>query len=127
MGNDSISAVQKLYQLMTDNKNLSGSFELVSEDLICWDLFDGFTIFISEDDIGIERLLFKKTPVEFTHWHPTDDEIYNDICNMGTKGNVTVIYKSILGESILYSGSKNECKYKRKWLFGKYYYLYTKN
>jgi len=61
----------------------------------------------------------------FAHWHPSDDEIYYDVCAIGRKGNVTVIHKSFLSESVLYSGSTTDCKYKRKGLFGRYYYLHA--
>lgn len=120
--------IQELYNLMVENKNLCGTFEL-ADNIIHWNLFKGFLITISKDYpdfyIGIDKKIFGKFYDSFTHWHPSDYEIYSDICKIGTKGNVTVIHKSFLGESILYSGSTTDCKYKRKWLFGRYYYLHA--
>lgn len=121
--------IQKLHSLMAENENLCGTFELTDNN-INWCLFEGFLTTISKDYtdfyIGIDKRMFGEFCVPFTHWHPSDDEIYSDICNIGTKGNVTVIHKSFLGEFLLYSGSVTDCKYKRKWFFGKYYYLYAK-
>jgi len=120
--------IHELYNLMVENKNLCGTFEL-TDNIIHWNLFEGFLITISKDYIdfyiGIDKKIFDKFYDSFTHWHPPSDEIYSDICKIGTKGNVTVIHKSILGEAILYSGSTTDCKYKRKWLFGRYYYLHA--
>lgn len=118
--------IPNIFQMMKKNPSLAGSFELAEGcDEITWNLFEGYVIKIAEDYIGIDRMLFGKIPSALTHWHPSDDELYEDICNLGTKGNVTVIHKSILGESVLYSGEKSSCHYKRKWLFGRYIYLYA--
>lgn len=116
------SNIQELYNLMVENRNLCGAFEL-TDNIIHWHLFKDFLITIGVDYIGIDKLIFGKFYDPFTHWHPSDDEIYSDICKIGTKGNVTVIFKNFLGVSILYSGPASECKYKRKWLLGRYYYL----
>lgn len=118
--------IPNIFQMMKKNPSLAGSFELTAgHDTIIWNLFEGYVITIAEDYIGIDRPLFGRIPYPFTHWHPNDDELYDDIRNLGTKGNVTVIHKSILGESVLYSGEKSKCKYKSKWLFGRYIYLYA--
>ncbi len=115
-----------LYEQMKQNPNLSGSYKLVDNSLIEWKLFDGFSVQLAEDYIGIERLLFGKIPDAFIHWHPQDDEIYEDVCAIGEKGNVTVVKKDLFGDSLLYAGKAENCPNKRKRFFGRYYYLYAK-
>ncbi len=122
---DNTSFIDSLYIQMKNNNNLAGTFEKIGNGTIMWHLFDGFTVTICQEYIGFDRKLFGFVQDSFTHWHPEDNEIYDDICDIGTKGNVTVIHKSFLGESILYHGPKDNCKYKRKWLFGRYYYFYA--
>ena len=118
--------ILNLYERMKENPNLAGSYKLVNEIGIEWDLFESFTIHIGQDYFGIDGFLFNKIPNQLTHWHPDDDEMYETICAIGTRGNVTVIKKSWLGVAILYMGPVSDCPYSRKWLFGKYLYLYAK-
>lgn len=116
----------EIYELMCGNNDLAGAFSL-SDDAITWELFEGYRITLGEEYIGIDRLLFGKLPDPFTHWHPQDkNELYADICRLGTKGNVTVIRRNFFGASVLYCGEKDKCNVHRKWLFGRYYYLYAK-
>ena len=119
------NTIRELFNKMKSNPNLAGSFVLLSNG-IEWRLFDKYVVLIGISYIGIEKILFGKFTDSLTHWHPDEEEIYDDICRLGTKGNVTVIHKNLFGETVLYSGPATDCKYKRKWLFGKYIYLYAK-
>ena len=116
--------ITDLYHKMVNNPDLSGHFDL-KKDRIEWFLSDRYSIIICDDYLEIRRLVFGKFWTSLTHWHPDDKDMYSDICNIGTKGNVTVIHRTPLLESVLYSGPCSGCKYKRKWLFGKYYYIYA--
>lgn len=120
--------VQELYDKMKDNPDLAGEFVYAGYG-IEWKVFEKYLVVVSDEYIGIDRILFKRLTDPLTHWHPDDKEIYEDICRLGTKGNVTVIHKvlfGLLGTTIVYSGPASECQCKRKWLFGKYIYLYAK-
>ena len=106
--------------------NLVGEYYLGREnncDSIFWNL-SGYLIVISHEYIGIEKRI-GILPMQITHWHPDDEDIFENILKIGTKGNVTVIHSTIFGSSVLYSGLIKECPYKRKWLFGKYHYIYA--
>lgn len=122
---DNYDLIDKLYQQMKENKNLVGTFEKADSEII-WSLYDKFTVIITYDYIGIQNKLFGIIPNCITHWHPYEDDIYDDICSLGTKGNVTVIHSTPLCTGIIYSGPAENCKIKRKWLFGRYYYLYAR-
>ncbi len=115
-----------LYEMMLKNKKLGGSFELVGDDLILW-TFDQFyyEISISEDDGYF--VVNKTKRRQITHWHPSEAEIYDEICNVGEKGNVLVI-RSFFGiESVLYMGPMEKCKIRKKGVhLGKLYFLESK-
>ena len=114
-----------LFKKMCLNHDLCGKFELMNNAII-WNLCDDYIITISQDYLAISNKLFGRLENLLHHWHPDDDEMYDDICKLGTSGNVTVIHKTILHSAIVYSGPENECRIKRKWLFGRYHYLYAR-
>ena len=111
-----------LYEQMT-HKQLTAHYFL-DETEIHWDISD-YVIEIGQDYIGIGKRLTRNISLPITHWHPVDDEILADICSIGTKGNVTVVHDGWFFETVLYSGPRNACPVKRKWLFGKYHYIYA--
>lgn len=119
---------QELYNMILDNPNLNGVFKLV-DNTIFWDLNNKISIEIGVDPrdcyFGINRFLFGKITDSITHWHPELNEIYEDVCNIGLKGNVLVIRKNILYTSVLYMGKEEECPYSpnKKWSFGRIYYI----
>lgn len=123
--------IEELYNKLINNKDLCGEFELSTDDSIIYNVFEYYEVRIAESLKEFNIDIYKKANAPWhletylTHWHPSDDEVYDDICKLGTKGNVTVIHKTPLYEALLYSGAKDGCKYKRTWLFGKYYYLYA--
>ena len=121
------NVLSSLYEKMKNNPDLAGRFRLVSDELIEWDLFEGYHVTIWEDYIGIIRFprAWYRSDL-LIHWHPANEELYDEICRLGTKGNVTVVHKSWIGMSIPYSGPAKDCPVGRKWLFGKYLYLYHK-
>lgn len=122
---------KELYDAMCDTPNLCGTFEL-KDDMIHWNLFEGYTIQIAVDPRGnyfhIEKKLVGKLTDPLTHWHPEADEIYEDVCSIGLKGNVLVIRKNLLCTSVLYMGKEEGCPYssKTKWCWGKILYLKAK-
>ena len=115
---------ENLYEQMT-HKQLVGHFFL-DKGWIYWHISD-YVITIGQDYIGIGKRATNSSLQLFdiTHWHPEDDEILDDICLIGTKGNVTVVHDGLLVKTVLYSGPRDACPVKRKWLFGKYYYIYA--
>lgn len=112
-----------LYEMMLKNKKLGGSFELTGDDLILW-TFDQvyYEISISEDDsyFGVN----KSKGRYIMHWHPSEFEVYDEVCKIGEKGNVLVIRSFLGGASILYMGPKEKCPIrKNKFHFGKVYFF----
>ena len=122
---------EDLYNKILDTPLLCGRFELV-EKTIFWNLYDGFEIEISieppDSCFEIQRRWLKNICIPLTHWHPDEDEVYSQVCNIGLKGNVLVIRENWFGVSILYMGDKEKCPYPadKKWSWGKIYYLLAK-
>ena len=75
--------------------------------------------------MSVERLLFGKIESGITHWHPTEYEIYDEVCEIGRRGHVLVLRTRAGSGAVLYSGRKEDCPYKpnKKVLLGKYYYI----
>ncbi len=121
---DETKIIQELYCRMKNNSDLAGSFEL-NGGKIDWKLFDGYDVEIASEYIGISRQLklIKPLYTSIFHWHPDDEDLYTEVCKLGTKGNVTVIHMGWVWSCLLYSGPRSYCPIKRKWLFGKYIYL----
>ena len=122
--NDSFIAM--IFEKTRSNHDLCGEYELTG-NTIEWEFNDEFIIRISREYFDISKKQFGKIENPLTHWHPDDDDLYDDICRLGTRGNITVIHKTILYDGVIYSGHETECKIKRKWLFGNYYYLRAKS
>ena len=116
------NVLSSLYEKMKNNPDLAGRFRLVSDEFIEWDLFDGYPVTIFEEHITI----FRHKHGELIDWEMDNEDLYDGICRLGARGNVTVVHKSWIGMSIPYSGPAKDCPVGRKWLFGKYLYLYHK-
>lgn len=123
-------STEELYGMMLETPDLCGRFELdKSAGSITWNLFENIVIEIGVDSpecyIGINKSHGGKVGGEITHLHPSVFEIYDEICKIGRRGNVTVLRASPVGSALLYAGRKDVCPYPRekKLLLGKYYYL----
>lgn len=119
---------KELYDRMRDTPGLCGTFEM-KDDAIHWDLFEGYNIQLAvhprDNYFNIEKKRLGGLVDQLTHWHPESDEIYEDVCSIGLKGNVLVIRKNPLFASVVYMGKEEYCPYspERKRLWGKIHYL----
>lgn len=123
-------SAEELYGMMLETPDLCGRFELEkSAGSITWNLSENIVIEIGVDSpecyIGINKSHGGKVGGEITHLHPSVFEIYDEICKIGKRGNVTVLRASPVGSALLYAGREDVCPYPRekKLLLGKYYYL----
>ncbi len=119
----------ELYDLLMQTPELCGQFTLVSDHEIKWDIYEDFSVSIGVNKvdacIALDKMLFGRIPNHFTHWHPDPEDIYDEICAIGTRGHVLVIRKFLLGEMVLYMGPEADCPYSpnKKWRWGRIYYL----
>lgn len=122
----------ELLELMHQTPDLCGEYHLADHGNILWDLYDAIQIDmgVTPGDcyIGVNRKVFGQAKYGITHWHPTAFELYDDVCNMGKRGNVLVIRTFLLGARVLYMGDRENCPYHkqtRQW-FGKVYIFEAK-
>ncbi len=122
-----------LYEMMLQTPDLCGSFELTDDgEKIMWHLYENIIIELGVDPrscyFGVSKLLFGKIESGITHWHPSNFEIYDEVCNIGKRGNVMVLRSTATSGALMFYGSKADCPYSpdKKYLLGKYYYLEAK-
>ncbi len=107
---------RELYEMMLKTPKLCGTIIFnEKKDLIDWDLYSDvkLQIFVDKGDnyINVERKAEYGINKGITHWHPELYDVYNDVCDIGTKGNILIVNKYFLGESVLYYGSEEDCPY----------------
>lgn len=122
-----------LYDMMQKTPDLCGEYALTEDgEFICWRIREDIQITLGVDPhdcyMSVERLLFGKIESGITHWHPTVYEIYDEVCEIGLRGNVLVLRARAGSGAVLYSGIRDECPYKpdQKVFLGKYYYIEAK-
>ena len=125
---DECSIAHEVYEKMLHNHNLAGSYKEADGHII-WHLFHGYTLDITSEYIGINKVSYGNVSGSIYHWHPDDEDLYDEVCRLGTRGNVTVIrlfgLGGMLGSSLIYCGPGSDRPIRRKRLFGKYVYLYA--
>ncbi len=119
----------QVYGQLLETPGLCGGLTLVDECTLTWSLYPGFLITVSispyDSCIEIQRLWRGKYPWQITHWHPELDELYQELCTLGRRGNVLVTRQGWMWETVLYCGPAEDCPYppNRKWHWGKMCYL----
>lgn len=116
---------KELYEMMLLNKKLGGQIQMLDDDLIVW-TFEKFICEIALDDReGYLRILKNnKIKMEITHWHPEHYEVYDEVCQIGEKGNVLVIKTFAGSAQVLYVGPMEKCNIKAKRIrLGKLHYF----
>ncbi len=119
---------RELYEMMLLNKKLGGQIKILDDELIVW-TFEKFICEIALDNReGCLRILKNnKIKMEITHWHPEHYEVYDEVCQIGEKGNVLVIKTFAGSEQVLYMGPKEKCNINPKKIrLGKLHYFEIK-
>ncbi len=118
-------STKKLYEMMLKNDKLGGKFELKEDSVIVW-TFEKVIYEIAIDEFDGYFCVFKNNKLHssITHWHPNNYEIYDDVCNIGEKGNLLIIKSFFNSEQVLYMGKPGKCTFnKNKKHLGKIYYF----
>ncbi len=105
----------ELYDMMRKTPDLCGEFELTSDgELIFWHLYDGVRVELcanSYDCMVSVTSLLDGQEEGITHWHPTEYEIYYEVCKIGKRGNVLVLRTQGGSGWLAYLGDKDGCPY----------------
>lgn len=110
----------ELYERLAANPDLRGEIAL-EDDLIIWRVTSALTLDIAvsykDTYVGVNGALH--------HWHPDEDDIYDDLCAIGKRGNILVIRKTLASSEVFYSGAASEYRFSpnKKWHWGRLYYF----
>ena len=123
MSDENILLLERLKQ----NPDLCGSFSIDSQGLIRWDLYEthSYRIDVRGGDGYIDLFNRRKPHGDVTHWHPDPDEMYEELCLIGTRGNIIVVrylhIGPLCGASVRYIGPEDNCprRVKRMGLFSR--------
>lgn len=120
---------QELYSMLLHTPGLH-SFPKIKDNVITWELYENVFVeaAVSEHDTLID-IIHKSTFLgSYMHWHPDREEIYEELCALGKKGNILVLRKTLGGSETYYIGESDKYPFsptkKRHW--GKLIYLKQK-
>ena len=120
---------QELYKMLINTEGLH-SLPKIKNDVITWELYDNIFVeaSISEYDTIIDILRKNVLHGSYMHWHPDVEEMYEELYNIGKKGNILVLRKLFTGTEIYYLGAPDKYRFdkNKKWQWGKLIYLEQK-
>ena len=96
--------------------DLYGSLRLTG-DCIEWQVHSDLLLSIAIDGdegyIDVNRGLF--------HWHPSTEDVWDELLRIGKRGNVLIIRKTPLHTELYYSGPKENCPAPKRRCFDRLY------
>lgn len=99
----------------------------LKDDVLRWELYDGVRVDVglNEVDCVVEILRDRGLELELMHWHTDPEEIYEELLNLGKKGNILVLRKPLFGIETFYMGPAADYPYDpgKKWHWGRLTYL----
>lgn len=117
---------QELYQILAETPGLH-SLPKFENDTLIWELYDKATVEASiiKNSTIIELLGNNFFRTAYTHWHPNPEAIYGELRELGKKGHILVLRKTLLGTETYYYGDPNgyTLPKKKKWHWGRLIYL----
>ncbi len=126
MGNE--LTTKELYEQLLNKKDLHSFPELDGEVLI-WKLYKNAYIkaFCGDSDTCIE-IIGTSILYPSMHWHPNEENIFDELCLLGKKGNIMVLKSFLMETSVFYLGEPEKYRFdkKRKWYWGKLSYFEQK-
>ena len=123
---------KELYKKLLEMPDLHSAPELDGEILI-WKLYKNAYIraYCDNYDTCIDIISNFTLVGSLTHWHPDEDDMFDELYSLGKKGNILVVKKylfGILGDGVFYMGEPNKYRFNKnkKWHWGKLTYLEQK-
>ena len=127
---------KELYEKLLEMPDLHSTPELNGEILI-WKLYKNAYVqaYCDSFDTCIDIISNSTLVGSLTHWHPDEDDMFDELYSLGKKGNMLVLKKSLLGTSVFYSGPSETSPLtdrrslhfgKKKWDGGQLVYLEQK-
>ncbi len=121
---------RELYDMIVKTPDLCGSFSMLDEEMLHWELNDLFVeIAVEPQDyyVGINQKHGRRLR-NITHWHSDPASIYEEVCRIGKLGHVLIVRSHVGRKEVLYMGDKRGCPYTetQKRLWGKLFYFEAK-
>ena len=120
---------QELYEKLLEMQDLHSTPEL-DGDILIWKLYENAYVraYCDSYDTCIDIISNSILIGSLTHWHPDEDDMFDELYSLGKKGNIIVIQNSLLFKGVFYKGSPNEYRFdkNKKWHWGKLTYLEQK-
>lgn len=117
---------QELYNMLMNTQGLH-SFPQIKDDMITWELYQNVCVkaSISKHDTIIDIVQKNIFQGSYMHWHPELEDMYEELVELGKKGNILVLRKFLNGAEIYYVGEPDKYRFspKKKWHWGKLVYL----
>ena len=98
------SNVRELYDLLRQTPDLCGCLSLETENILRWDLWEGYRLSISlnyrEAYVALEAA--GRFPWQLTHWHTDSDDILEELRSLGTRGSLLILRRGWFGEKTMF-------------------------
>lgn len=121
---------KELYEKLILMPDLHSKPELDGEILI-WKLYENAYIraYCDSYDTCIE-IISTSAYCPSTHWHPNEDDMFDELYTLGKKGNILVLKRfslaiGMVSAGVFYMGKPDQYRFKKnkKWHWGKLIYL----
>lgn len=120
---------KELYEKLIQMPDLHSTPEL-NDEILIWKLYKDLYVraYCDGYDTCIDIIHSSLLKGSLTHWHPDEDDMFDELYSLGKKGNILVLRKSLIGTDVFYIGEplKYHFSSKKKWHFGKLIYLEQK-
>ena len=118
---------KELYEKLLEMPDLHSKPELHGEILI-WKLYKNAFVraYCDSYDTCIDIISNSAFVGSLTHWHPDEEDMFDDLYSLGKKGSILAFNNSyFIRKSIFYIGEPNNYPFdkNKKWYWGKLTYL----
>ena len=117
---------KELYQRLISMHDLHSEPEL-NGDILTWKLFSNAYIraYCDSYDTCIDIISDDVVHESLIHWHPDEEDMFDELYSLGKKGNILVLKKYLLGVGVFYIGAPDKYCFSKnqRWHFGKLIYL----
>ena len=96
---------KELYDALICKPDLH-SHPVLHDNILVWHLYKNAYVqaFCHDGDTTIDIVSNSLFSGSVMHWHPNEEDMVDELYNLGKAGNMLVLKKSLLGTSIFYTG-----------------------
>ena len=105
------TTARELYGLLKNTPDLCGTLTMETDDILRWDLWEGYCLSIGVNQREACVVLEKATRFrwQITHWHTDNADILEELRSIGTRGGLLVVRRGWLWEYATFFGPEEEC------------------